>query len=96
MSAFTSDKFKFLGLAMNGAKVLARLKESQGFISQPVHEVEERQVHRWLERTLELISLGEDGKMVHRNREELTAAFNAVRTYKAQNNISLDVEEPCI
>jgi len=96
MSAFASDKFRFLRLEMSGAKVLAMIKESQGFASQPVHTVEERQVHRWLQRTLELIRAGEDGKTVHRNLGELTAAFNAIRTYKAQNNIPLDVERPCI
>jgi hypothetical protein len=96
MSAFTSDKFKFLGLEMNGAEVLARVQESQGPFSKPVHSVDEEDVHRWLERTVELIRLGQGGKIARKNQEELTAAFNAIRTHKAQNGILLSVKTPCI
>lgn len=95
MSAFVVDKFKFLGLSMSGAKVLAKVRESDGF-SRPIHTPDEEEIHSWLARTVELIGHGENGKIALRNREELTAAFNAIRTYKAQNGIPLDVRNPCI
>jgi hypothetical protein len=93
-NAYTSDKFKFLGLAMSGSKVLAKVEESQGWGSKPVHMVDEAEVYSWLESTMEAIESGNNGKTVHKNREELRAAFDAIRTRKIQNGIPLDVKDP--
>ena len=98
-TAFNLDRFKFLGLEMGGSRVLARLAESDGFLffgSRVTYTQDELQVHGLLEGVLRTIQSGDEGKKVRRNRDQLLLAFNAIRTYKAQNDIPLDVKAPCV
>jgi hypothetical protein len=96
-SAFSVDKFKFLGLEMAGSNVLARLSESEGFLGdRAIYTQDEEQVHSLLESTVNLLKSGDAGRKVRQNHEQLLAAFNAIRTYKAQNGIPLDVQNPCV
>jgi len=96
-SAFSVDTFKFLGLEMAGSNVLARLSESEGFLGDRATYIQdEEQVHGLLESTVRIIQSGEAGKKVRKNYEQLLAAFNAIRTYKAQNGIPLDVLNPSV
>ncbi len=94
-TAFDLDKFKFLGLEMKGSKVLARISESDGF-SRPVYTQDEEQVHGLLEGCVRTMQSGSKGRKVRKNYEQLLAAFDAIRTYKAQNGIPLDVPNPNI
>lgn len=93
MSAFISDKFKFLGLKIEDSRVLAKLSEG-GFLFRSAYTQDEGQVYSLLERTVELIQAGHTERILHDNRDQLLAAFNAIRSYKAQNGISLDIKNP--
>ena len=93
--AYKLDKFKFLGLEMSGSKVLARISESDYF-SCPVYTQDEVQVHDLLKGCVRAIQSGEKSRKVRKNYEQLLTAFNTIRTYKAQNGISLDVPNPCV
>ncbi|HYX71577.1 MAG TPA: hypothetical protein VE732_02305 [Nitrososphaera sp.] len=96
-NAFNLDNFKFLGLEMSGSQVLARISESEGFLGdRATYTQDEAQVHGLLERTVETIRAGDSGRKIRKNYEQLLAAFNAIRTYKAQNGIPLDVKNPCV
>lgn len=95
-NALSLDRFKFLSLEMSGSKVLAKLSESEGIWSRVVFTHDEMRVHDLLEGVTEMIRSGDQRRTVHKNYEQILAAFNAIRTYKAQNGIPLDVKEPCV
>ena len=92
-SAFNLDKFRFAGLEMDGSRVLAQIVESDGLADRASYTQDECEIYALLTGAIETIASGDTGRKVRRNRDELLKAFNAIRTYKAQNGILLDVSD---
>ena len=89
--------FKFLSLAVSGRKVLARLSEKDGLFTLPaIYTQDEKALHSRLEHITELINQGHTERRLMKNRAQILAAFNAIRTCKAQNGIPFDVTNPCV
>lgn len=95
MSVLALDRFKFLGVEVDGSEVLAKISQ-RDILSRQDFSRNEEQIHRWLEDAQELTKSGEASRKVLKNRDQILAAFNAIRTCKAQNGIPFDVKEPCV
>lgn len=90
---FAHSTFRFHGVHMKDGRVVAALSEKDGgcFGQSVSYTQDELQTHGLLEGCLKSIEEGFRGERIERNRHELAAAYEAIRSKKMEKEIPLDV-----
>ena len=93
LNAFNLDKFTFLRIEHTGSEVVAFFAETS-FLDRTSYSQDEVQTYGLLQGAIDTLKDGSKRRKVLRNIEQLRTGFEAIRAFKVEHGIPLDVQNP--